>query len=44
MIFQKFKEDIVVEKGWASIKDIKRMTVRLGALFILGAIGLGLIT
>ncbi len=44
MIFQKFKEDIVVEKGWASIKDIKKMTVRLGALFILGAIGLGLIT
>ena len=44
MIFQKFKEDVVVEKGWSSIKDIKRMTLRLGILFALIAIGLGMIT
>ena len=44
MVFQKFKEDVVVEKGWSSIKDIHKMTLRLGLLFILGALGLGLIT
>ena len=44
MIFQKFKEDVVVEKGWSSIKGITQMTLRLGLLFVLGAIGLGFIT
>ena len=44
MVFQKFKEDVVVEKGWSSIKGIRKMTLRLGLLFVLGAIGLGCIT
>ena len=44
MIFQKFKEDVVVEKGWATIKEIKNMACRLGLLTIFLALGLGLIT
>ena len=44
MVFQKFKEDVVVEKGWATLKEIKKMALHLGLLFLFLAIGLGLIT
>ena len=44
MVFQKFKEDVVVEKGWATIKDIKNLASRLALFFIFFAIGLGLVT
>lgn len=44
MVFGKFKEDIVVEKGWASNKSIKKMTIGLALWTLLVAIGLGMIT
>lgn len=44
MIFEKFKEDVVVEKGWADMKAIKKMAVRLAILVFLVALGVGMIT
>ena len=44
MVFDKFKEDIVVEKGWASNKSIKKMTLGLSLWTVFLALGLGLVT
>lgn len=44
MVFNKFKEDVVIEKGWASKKSINKMTIGLALWTILIAFGLSLIT
>lgn len=44
MIFEKFKEDVVVEKGWADMKSIKKMAIHLAILMVFLALGFGMFT
>ena len=44
MVLGTFKENVVVEKGWATMKQIKKFVMRLALLIIELALGVALIT
>lgn len=43
MVFEKFKEDVVVEKGWTDRKGCIKFAKRLALLCLLVGVGLGII-